>query len=234
MVRCGCFATHDQVRSVTAGVPPPIPQVRDVKAREGIFPSLFCKGYIDMTICFDNFGFYNIEIDYLKYLHDIDPEVQFDADKVYDRKPFLGILVVIGEYNYFLPLTSSKPKHSKWKNVGTAHYLIYEQVDKTELTRRDIFKSISPTEALKLFAALDIKKMIPVPEGLYSRVDFAALTDTKYRDLLEKEYRFCQKIQNGILSKASQIYKDQKESGVVHKLYCNFTLLEKASKEYKQ
>ena len=113
MVHCGCFATHDQVRSVTAGVPPPISQVRDVKAREGIFPSLFCKGYIDMTICFDNFGFYNIDIDYLKYLHDIDPEVQFDADKLYDRKPFLGILVVIGEYNYFLPLTSSKPKHSK-------------------------------------------------------------------------------------------------------------------------
>ena len=52
-----------------------------------------------MTICFDNFGFCNIDIDYLKYMHDIDSEVQVDADKVYDRKPFLGILVVSGEYN---------------------------------------------------------------------------------------------------------------------------------------
>lgn len=187
-----------------------------------------------MTICFHDFGFYNIDVDYLKYLNSVDPEVQFDADKAYDHKPFLGILVVIGAYHYFLPLTSGKPKHRKWKNVGTAHYLIYEQVGKEELSQRDVSKSISDTEALKILAALDIKKMIPVPEGLYSRVDFAALADSKYRDLLEKEYRFCQRIQDGILSKASQIYRAQKESGTVHPMYCNFTLLENASREYRK
>ena len=61
--------------------------------------------------------------------------------------------------------------------------------------------------------------MIPVPEGLYSKVDFSVLIDTKYRDLLEKEYRFYQKIQNGILSKASQIYIGIKKNPVLFTSY---------------
>ena len=94
---------------------------------------------------------------------------------------------MIDTYLYFVPLTSGKPKHAKWKNVGSAHFLIYEQVSKTELRKADIFKSLSAAEALKFFAALEIKKMIPVRADLYTRIDFAALSDKQYADLLEKE-----------------------------------------------
>ncbi len=31
------------------------------------------------------------------------------------KSPFLGILVTIDTYSYFIPLTSGKPKHAKWK-----------------------------------------------------------------------------------------------------------------------
>lgn len=186
-----------------------------------------------MLVRFENLGLYNIETDYLRYLNEIEPEVQFTQDKDYEQKPFLGILVTIDTYSYFIPLTSGKPKHAKWKNVGPAHYLIYEQVKKTELRRRDIFKSISETDALKIFAALDLKKMIPVRDGLYSRIDFAALADKKYADLLEKEYRFCQKLQDGILSKVTQIYREQKETGKVYPMYCDFTKLEHACDQYE-
>ena len=68
---------------------------------------------------------------------------------------------MIDTYLYFVPLTSGKPKHAKWKNVGSAHFLIYEQIPKTELRKADIFKSLSETEALKIFAALEIKKDDP-------------------------------------------------------------------------
>ena len=54
---------------------------------------------------------------------------------------------MIDTYLYFVPLTSGKPKHAKWKNVGSAHFLIYEQVSKTELRKADIFKSLSAAEA---------------------------------------------------------------------------------------
>ncbi len=185
-----------------------------------------------MNVRFEALGLYNINIDYLRYLSSVDPEVQFTQEKDYEQKPFLGIIVAIDTYSYFIPLTSGKPKHAKWKNVGPAHYLIYEQVNKAELRRRDIIKSISETEALKIFAALDLKKMIPVREALYTRIEFSALSDRKYADLLEKEYRFCQKIQDGILSKVTRIYREQKETGKVYPLYCDFAKLEKACDEY--
>jgi protein AbiQ len=196
-------------------------------------PPFFVRGITDMNIRFENLGLYNIDTDYLRYLNGIEPEVQFTQEKNYEQKPFLGILVTINTYSYFIPLTSGKPKHAKWKNVGPAHYLIYEQVKKTELRKRDIFKSISETDALKIFAALDLKKMIPVADGLYSRIEFAKLEDQKYADLLEKEYRFCQKIQDGILSKVTQIYREQKETGKVYPMYCNFSRLEDACNQYQ-
>jgi len=169
-----------------------------------------------MNARFENFGLYHIDTDYLKYLHEIDSEVQFSLDKDYEQKPFLGLIVGIDTYFYFIPLTSSKTKHAKWKNVGPAHYLIYERVNKTELRKRDVFKPISDSHALKILAALDLKKMIPVRSSLYTNINFSALADRKYADLLEKEYRFCQKIQDGILSKVTQIYSEQKETGKVH------------------
>ena len=185
-----------------------------------------------MDIKFEKLGLYNVDTEYLRYLNGIDPEVQFSEDKDYEQKPFLGIIVLIDTYSYFLPLTSGKVKHAKWKNVGTAHYLIYEQVRKSELKKKDVYKSISDTHALKIYAALDLKKMIPVKSKLYSRISFSSLSDQKYADLLEKEYRFCQKIQDGILSKVRQIYCEQKTTGKVYPMYCDFAKLEAACDSY--
>jgi len=186
-----------------------------------------------MNVRFDDLGLFNVDIAYLKYLSEVEPEVQYSQDKNYGHKPFLGIIVAVDTYSYFIPLTSGKPKHAKWKNVGPAHYLIYEQTKKTELRSREVYKPISETDVLKIFAALDLKKMIPVKEGLYSKIDFSALPDRRYADLLEKEYRFCQKIQDGILTKVTQIYTEQKESGKVYPMYCDFAKLEKACDAYK-
>lgn len=186
-----------------------------------------------MNIRFENLGFFNVDEDYLCYLNQIDSEVQYSRDKDYGKKPFLGIVVMIDTYLYFVPLTSGKPKHAKWKNVGSAHFLIYEQVLKTELRKADIFKSLSETEALKIFAALEIKKMISVRGDLYTRIDFAALGDKQYADLLEKEYRFCKKNQDRILKKIEQVYAEQKESRKVHPMYCDFAKLEAACSTYE-
>lgn len=185
-----------------------------------------------MDVRFENLGLYNVDLSYLKYLNSIDSEVQFSREKDYTQKPFLGIVVIIDTYTYLIPLTSAKPKHIKWKNVGPAHYLIYEQVKKEELRPKDIFKPISDTDALKIFAALDIKKMIPVHEELCSRITFSELADKRYADLLEKEYRFCQKLQDSILSKVAQVYKGQKETGKVYPMYCDFSRLEAACNQY--
>ena len=86
---------------------------------------------------------------------------------------------------------------------------------------------------MKIFAALDIKKMVPVPDGLYKKKDFNAETDLKYRALLQKEYRFCLKIKDGILEKAKTIYSQQKTTQKVLRFHCDFAKLEKACDEYQ-
>lgn len=186
-----------------------------------------------MNIEFKDFGLYIIDVNYLKHLHDdVDEEVRFDASKAYDRKPFLGIIVAIDKYTYFIPLTSSKPKHAKWKNVDKTYYLIYEVIEKSDLRKYDVYKPYSDTQVLKIMAALDIKKMIPVPDGLYARIDFSKVSDQKYQSLLMKEYRFCQKIQDGIIEKAKLIYENQKSSGKVFPMFCNYSKLETACDGY--
>ena len=186
-----------------------------------------------MKFEFKDFGFYLINEPYLKHLHDIDEEVRYDEYKNYERKPFVGILALIDSYTYFIPLTSAKPKHTSWNNVDKTYYLIYEVIDQKDKRPRDIVKPFSETQYLKILAALDIKKMVPVPDGLYKRKDFNTETDLKYKALLQKEYSFCLKIKEGILERAKLIYSQQKETQKVFRFHCDFAKLEKACDEYQ-
>lgn len=194
---------------------------------------IFCEDAMEIKI--DKLGIYNVDINYLKYLHDdVDNEVYYAPDK-YDTKPFLGIIAGIGNYTYFIPFTSSKTRHLKWKNVAPDHYLIYEIVDKNTLSQRAVCKPyMDDNKVIHILAALDVKKMIPVPDGLFTRVDFSSIMDVTYRSLLEKEYRFCQRIQAGIIQRVSKMYSRQKETGKVFKYHCNFAKLEEACDTYNE
>lgn len=184
-----------------------------------------------MDARYKNFGLYNIEIDYLRYLHSIDSEVHFDEDRHYERKPFVGIIIFVNEYNYFIPLTSGKPKHLDWDNVSKTHYLIYEVVEEAELEDGDVYKPIGDGKFKKILAALDMKKMVPVPDGLYSKIDINHMDDIRYKTLLVKEALFCRRIQEAILTKSLNLYQKQINTGIIRRYCCNFKLLESACNE---
>ncbi len=184
-----------------------------------------------MKIAFYNFGIYNVDVAYLKYLYGVDSEVYYSENR-YDKKPFLGITVGIGFYTYFIPFSSPKQKHLKWDNVGSAHYLIYEYADRNRLPGKAICRTSNKPQVMHILAVLDIKKMIPVPDGLYLQIDINKIADRGYRALLKKEDRFCQKVQLGILERVTKIYKEQKKTGKIHKFYCNFAALEAACDSY--
>lgn len=185
-----------------------------------------------MEAKYQNLGFYHVDLDYLRCLRGVDSEVQFTETKNYAGKPFLGIVVILEDRYYVIPLTSAKSKHAKLRYTDMGHYLIYEQIPKTELGPRDIYKEISATEVRKLLSMLEIKKMIPVKPELIERIDFDTITDKRYVDLLEKEYRFCQKNQNGILEKAKRLYEDQKRTGYVRPMCCDYSRLEAVCDTY--
>lgn len=178
------------------------------------------------------FGFYTIDADYLQFLNAKDSEVYYNISYRNAVKPFIGVVINLAEYNYFIPLTSAKEKHKKWKNVCDEHFLIYEVINKDVNVEGDIYKAYSLEEKMHILSVLDIKKMIPVPEESFTRIIFSELEDERYKDLFEKEYAFSLKIKDKILIKAQKIYIKQKETMVIRQAYCNFAHCETALEEW--
>ena len=189
-----------------------------------------------MDVYFEKYGFYTVNIDYIKYLHSKDDQVFYNDTKDYERKPHVGILANLGRHSYCIPLTSAKTKQLNWKNITEHNYLIYEHVVGSELRSNDIYKHIGKRSGenlyKKLLGALEIKKMIPVGESLYSYIDFSKVLDVEYLSLLQKEYRFLAPYADAILEKAKTLYSKQKESNIIGNCYCNFTLLENSYSDY--
>ena len=180
------------------------------------------------------YGFYTVNSDYLEYLNKVDSEVYYNPSYRNSIKPFVGIIVGIDNYNYFIPISSAKEKHKKWKNVSDEHFLIYEVIDNSITIDGDIYKYYSDKEKMHILSILDIKKMIPVPADCYERIEFNELEDIRYKDLFQKEYAFCLSIKTKILKKVEKIYKNQKQTGIIRRANCNFSQLEKAMLDWNQ
>ena len=178
-------------------------------------------------------GFYMVQADYLKFLHERDPEVYYDETYRTLKKPFVGIVIGLGEYQYFIPLTSAKEKHKKWKNVSDTHFLVYEFVESSLNIPKNFFKSDDGRKKIHILSVLDIKKMVPVPTDQFEYMDFGRLEDCSYKALLEKEYAFCLKIREKIAPKAEKLYKRQVEKKIIGKMQCDFRKLENALEEWK-
>lgn len=178
------------------------------------------------------YGFYTVDSDYLEYLNRVDSEVYYNPSYRKSTKPFVGIIVCVENYKYFIPISSAKEKHRNWKNVSNEHFLIYEVISNDITIEGDIYKYYSEKEKMHILALLDIKKMIPVPEGHYKRIEFNELNDSRYRDLFQKEYAFCLSIKSKLINKVEKLYKKQKETGIVRRANCNFLALEEAMKSW--
>ena len=63
-----------------------------------------------------NLKFVNVDMDYLKHLHNACSEVFYKPND-YDNKPYLGVLMTNNDKKYVLPLTSAKEKHKTWKDT---------------------------------------------------------------------------------------------------------------------
>ena len=150
----------------------------------------------------------------------------------------LGIIMGIQNNEYFIPLTSAKPKHKKWRNVSSSHFLVYETIRKNIdhiIVNDDIYKKGSKEEEIiHVLSVLDIKKMIPLVQNCYEKIDIENINDKKFQSLLKKELDFCKKHKKKILKKVENFYTTQVKNNTVKFASCNFALLEKAMEDYKK
>ena len=102
-----------------------------------------------------------------------------------------------------------------------------------------MFKKNPDGTIKQIFSVIDLKKMIPIKEGLYTRVDLTTnpqdSVETKnYKNLMNKEFAFCLKIMPLIIQKANELYDRQITTGKIENFCCDFKLLEEKSREYPQ
>ena len=154
--------------------------------------------------------FYIVNEEYIDYLSQFDNHVSWNKK---EKRPYVGIVLKVGNYLYFAPLYSYKVGYDKYK-------------DNPSFIRIEDRKG-------KNVSIIRFAEMIPVPKTAIQLLDFNSRGD-KYRDLLQAESKFINDNKNVIYTKAKKIYKN-----VVHiktpfftNIACNFELLEQKSKEY--
>lgn len=173
---------------------------------------------------------YVADKEYVNYLKTVDSKVQ---DIEYDNslKPYLGILITVEGFNYYVPISSAdKPwkvsKYSKMKNSNDFH------------------KIIDSTDG-KLLAVLNINNMIPIPDEYLTKLmycdiekyrSFASEKEKQtYVDLLRKELKEISSIKEMLAKKAGKLYKHKIEKPYtkLSQRCCDFKLLEEHIGKFK-
>lgn len=156
---------------------------------------------------------YKIDIEYIKYLYSYDNRVQYNpnrGDEYSAKRPYLGIVLEIDSFNYFVPLEHPRPSHKAMKNN------IF------------IFKIHNGK-----YGILGFNNMIPVKKEQLVYFDINN-ENINYRQVLISQYRFCNKHDKEIKEKAYETYNKSLNNSFMKKICCNFKLLEEKCKEFKK
>ena len=157
--------------------------------------------------------FVRVDVQYIRALKKVDFRVQTnDPAEEKENKPFLGILFHRGGAEYFVPLSSPKPKHATMNNSRDFHKVLDAKGN--------------------LLSVINFNNMIPVVPALYKRVEFA---HDKDRTLLGKEYAFCKENGLVLMNKAKILYNRYKAgllTSAEMERTVNFSALEAAMQDY--
>lgn len=140
-------------------------------------------------------------------------------------KLHIGILLTVGNFHYYIPISSAKPKHHKMSNNLDFHKLQDESDN-------------------YLYAVLNINNMIPVPDSCITQLKYNEIEQfrtfnnekekTDYIYLLQKEKFLIDKVQDILQNKALKLYQKciAKPGSSLASRCCNFKLLEEKCKSY--
>lgn len=159
----------------------------------------------------DNIKFYQVLPEYVEYLIPYAPHLFHNKQSgQQNERKYIGVVLSINGVEYFAPLSSFKDKHIRMR----------ESLDFIKV---------------KNYAVINLNNMFPVPNGQYFYVDISRENDSKYKALLQAEYRYIKSIQEKIRKNAANLYQ-LKTKGVESSLTkrCNdFLKLEELCKRYK-
>ncbi len=160
---------------------------------------------------------YRMDMKYVRDLAKVDDNVMSVSPQAGKAtRPFVGIIVVNGERQYCVPLSSPKPKHDRMKNG------------------RDFTKVFDPKG--RLIAVLNFNNMVPVDQSVAHKVDLrvSPMDDSPTRAfklLMGNQIDWCNAHRSEIIRKANRLYDivtthPEKYRGLT-KRCCDFKRLER-------
>lgn len=171
---------------------------------------------------------YSVSDAYIEYLRKEYPNVYSNKmDKRIHTRKYLGVIICVDEYKYYIPLSS--PKETDYQIAGT------ESVIKKSIVPivRIVVKNSKGEKELK--GTLRISHMVPVPESELELYDLENEQDEAYKDLVQKEIVFIRKNRERIIANANLLYKQKTENDVTAgyvKSALEYKMLERMCDEY--
>ena len=146
---------------------------------------------------------YSVSDEYINYFRKKFPRVYSNKEdvRVHTRK-YLGVVIEIGMYKYYIPLSSPKEKND----------YVFENGEKK--IRKDsliVMRITSGTGSnIKLKGTLQIGTMIPVPDTEIELYDVKNESDKAYKDLINEEIIYIRKHAKKIIKNATVLYSKRK------------------------
>ncbi len=141
---------------------------------------------------------YTVKKEYIEFLSQFDDNVLYSVGATYkNERKYIGIVLSIGKFNYFAPLSSPKDSDYFYKNG-----------------KRHIRKSIVPIIRLinqegVLLSKVKLDSMIPVPDNCLTLYDYDNEPNAKYKTLIAKEIICLRKQKEQILKNAKILYNQK-------------------------
>ena len=173
--------------------------------RDGFSVSLF---FFRKGRNMDKLRIYRITDKYICFLNSRDSRVQYNKNA---HRPYVGVVLLVGEYRYFVPMESPKPNHV---NIKPGVH---------------IFKLAGGSLGM-----LGFNNMVPVPETALVEFDVSAEQDEKYKRLLQAQIIEIDRHRAEVLQKASKTYFEvvNKANPFLRRISCDFKALERACQIY--
>lgn len=156
----------------------------------------------------DELRFFRIDDGYIEFLHLMDKRVQFNKNS---RRPYIGVVLTVGDTPYYVPLESPKPNHVKIQGGGPVLKL-----DDGKL------------------GIMGTNNMIPVNEQYLIDFDINQEQRADYKALLRKQLSYCNKNKVLIKNRASSTYDKRVRLMVPFyvNICCDFERLENCYMRY--
>ncbi len=168
---------------------------------------------------------YNIDEKYTQFLYMHDKHIILEHLSEGKRaRPFVGAVVDIDGFSYYVPMTSPKKRFEKMSGNELDTYMIHEGT----------------------LGALNLNNMIPLPKKiakhLLKKVDITiqeddSVTDKKYKVMMNRQIYYLLRDEADITRKCHALHKQYKKGNLPHYIVsrcCKFPVLERVALSFEK